>query len=227
MAKKSKILIIAGLLLLAAALLIILYNAYTNKAGREASEQALENIVVQIDDAVKKNTDLVESAQRELDAKGKTDAKVEDYVLPDYVLNPRMDMHTVEVDGHEYIGVLSIPSIEIDLPVMSEWSYPNLKLGPCRYTGTIYRHNMVILAHNYVSFFGKLKDLSYGDELSFTDADGNVFSYQVIEVETLPPTAIEEMRTGDWDLTVFTCTKGGRARVTVRCELVEEKPAGF
>jgi len=39
--------------------------------------------------------------------------------------------------------------------------------------------------------------------------------------EVLLPTAVEEMTAGEWDLTLFTCTLGGRSRVTVRCELVE------
>ena len=39
---------------------------------------------------------------------------------------------------------------------------------------------------------------------------------------TLPETAVEEMRAGEWDLTLFTCTYDGRARVTVRCIRTEE-----
>lgn len=52
--------------------------------------------------------------------------------------------------------------------------------------------------------------------------DGNIFAYKVIEVETLQPTAIEEMTIGGWDLTLFTCTVGGASRVTVRCVLQED-----
>lgn len=31
-----------------------------------------------------------------------------------------------------------------------------------------------------------------------------------------------EMTGGDWDLTLFTCTIGGKKRITVRCTLTEE-----
>ena len=58
-----------------------------------------------------------------------------------------------------------------------------------------------------------------GDEITFTDVDGNMFGYEVIELETLSPFAIEEMTGGNWDLTLFTCTVGGQYRVTVRCVL--------
>ena len=39
-------------------------------------------------------------------------------------------------------------------------------------------------------------------------------------MEAIPATAPEEMESGDWDLTLFTCTVGGRTRDTIRCILV-------
>lgn len=51
----------------------------------------------------------------------------------------------------------------------------------------------------------------------FTDEGGNVSSYTVTEVVQLSGTALGEMKAGDWDLTLFTCTVGGQLRVTVRC----------
>lgn len=49
------------------------------------------------------------------------------------------------------------------------------------------------------------------------DIDGNVFSYEVVSLETLSTYDVENMTDGDWDLTLFTCTVGGQFRVTVRC----------
>ena len=129
-----------------------------------------------------------------------------------------MSMPIETINGINYIGVLDIPAINRELPVLSEWDYSNLKIAPCRYAGSAYLDNMVLCAHNYDIHFGSLKNLSYGDEIIFTDMDGNVFTYKVIEIETLQPTAIEEMTIGDWDLTLFTCTVGGATRVAVRCE---------
>ena len=54
----------------------------------------------------------------------------------------------------------------------------------------------------------------------FTDVDGNVYNYEVAELETLQPAAVDEMKSGEWDLTLFTCTIGGQTRVTVRCDRV-------
>lgn len=146
---------------------------------------------------------------------------LEEAYIPDYILNPEMDMPEEEVDGQEYIGVLKIPVLSLELPIISEWSYPSLRIAPCRYAGSAYLNNMVIAAHNYYSHFGYLKNLSQGDEITFTDMDGNFFRYEVAALETLSPFAIEEMTSGDWDLTLFTCTVGGQYRVTVRCVLAE------
>ncbi|MBR2949549.1 MAG: sortase [Lachnospiraceae bacterium] len=117
---------------------------------------------------------------------------------------------------------LEIPAYELNLPVISQWSYPKLRMAPCRYEGSAYLDNLIISAHNYNSHFGNLKNLQMGDLIVFTDMDGNVFEYRVAERETLMPTAIEEMKSGDWDLTLFTCTLGGQYRVTVRCERIKE-----
>ncbi|MCD8381082.1 MAG: sortase [Lachnospiraceae bacterium] len=133
------------------------------------------------------------------------------------------EMATVEIDGYDYIGTLSISRYGLELPIMADWSYAGLKIAPGTYSGSVWSNDLVICGHNYERHFGYLKDLEEGDTLTFTDVDGNVFYYVVEEVLTLEPTAIEEMLDQggvSWDLTLFTCTLGGQARVTVRCSLV-------
>ena len=142
--------------------------------------------------------------------------------IPDYVLNPYMEMPVTVIEGHEYIGVLSVPSLGLDLPVMSEWSYPKLKIAPCRYKGSAYTHNLIIAGHNYRKPFSPIKSLEPGERIVFTDAEGNQFFYQVDTVEILKKTAVEQMEAGEWDLTLFTCTYGGQTRFTLRCILEEE-----
>ena len=131
------------------------------------------------------------------------------------------EMTTVEVEGHDYIGVLSIPAAGLELPVMAQWSYAGLKVAPGRYSGTTYADDLVICGHNYAKHFSPIKWLAIGSPVYFTDADGLRWSYEVESVETLHPTQIEEMTTAtetdSWDLTLFTCTSGGNARYAVRC----------
>lgn len=130
-------------------------------------------------------------------------------------------MAEVEINGHLYIGYLSIPSLELELPIMSDWSYPKLKIAPCRYAGTLLGEDLVLMAHNYNSHFGRFTDLELDDTVIFTDVDGIVTHYQVVGQDILPPDSVEEMTAGAFDLTLFTCTYGGKSRVTIYCNKVD------
>lgn len=131
------------------------------------------------------------------------------------------DMTEVEIDGYYYIGYVTVPSLSLELPVMTDWSYPQLKISPCRYSGSVKTDNLVIAAHNYISHFGKIKDMSVGDTVIFTDMNGVVYMYEVAEINSLSPSASEEMTDSGYALTLFTCTYGGQSRVTVRCDRVK------
>ena len=131
-------------------------------------------------------------------------------------------MTVVEIDGYGYIGYLSIPALGLELPVMSDWDYPRLRIAPCRYAGSSKADNLVIAAHNYERHFGNLAKLSPGDAVYFTDMDDVVSRYAVVAVETLAPSDVENMTAGKYDLTLFTCTYGGGSRVAVRCDRVED-----
>ncbi len=127
-------------------------------------------------------------------------------------------MTEVEIDGYAYIGYLSIPSISLELPVMSDWDYTRMKIAPCRYFGSTKTDDLVIAAHNYTRHFGRLSNLSVGDEVYFTDMDGLKRCYTVTVMETLSATAVEDMTAGEYALTLFTCNYGGQARIVIRCD---------
>lgn len=186
-----------GIIVMLSALVLTCYNFWDNDRASRQAQDILDGISEQIPDISDAN------------------------YIPDYILNPNMNMPTIEYGGYKYIGKLSIPVIDLELPVMDSWSYTQLKIAPCRYSGSAYLKNMVIAAHNYTGHFGRLKNLEIGDEVIFTDADGNTFNYKVAFIETLMPTNVEEMTYGYWDLTVFTCTVGGRTRITIRCTVVD------
>ena len=119
------------------------------------------------------------------------------------------------------LTLLLFPNKEL-MPVLSTWSYALLKKAPCRYTDYVYLDNMVIAAHNTKANFKKLSQLEKGDIITFTDAVENVFSYEVAGIEILQPDQVEDMTSGQWPLTLFTCTYGGASRVTARCEKENE-----
>lgn len=123
-----------------------------------------------------------------------------------------------EINGIEYIGVISIPAYNISLPVQSDWSLAKLKSSPCRYSGSVNSGAMIICAHNYQSHFGKLKYVQAGEKITFTDMMGMTYTYTVSEIELVNGYDVEEMKHNDgWDLTLFTCNYSGRQRITLRC----------
>ncbi len=203
----GSICIVVGVLSLVAAFCFTGYNLWDDSRAQSAAESSYE----ELEQAIPQGDEVWQG----VDSIGETQT-------PDYLLDPNREMPTLEVDGASYIGTLDIPALGLSLPVQSEWSYENLRLSPCRYTGSAYNGTLILAAHNYRAHFGSIHRLSIGDSITFTDADGNIFSYVVSEVEQLQPSAVEEIREGDWALTLFTCTLGGQSRVVVRCTSAEE-----
>lgn len=193
-ANRGTVWINAGLLLIAAALFLSVYNEWESHEARDSARQVIAQLCDELPTEAGEPT-----------------------TLPDV----RREMPVKTINGRDYIGVLSIPSLELELPVISQWDYPALKVAPCRYSGSLYQDNLIICAHNYASHFGKLKELQPGDIVLFTDMDEHVVTFQMVERETLNPMDAEGMEAGDWDLTLFTCTIDGQTRVTIRLERVE------
>lgn len=199
----------AGLILVTAAVLLLVYNLWDGHRARESEEAILAEYL-------QENKKASESP----DASDKEDKQN----IPDYLLNPDMDMpeYTLKSLGDvACIGILEIPALDLELPVISSWSYSSLRLAPCRYSGRAYKGDLVIAAHNYQSHFGGLRTLPEGSEVFFTDAVGNRFSYYVAVTEALTPWSVDDMTSGEWPLTLFTCTLDSQNRVTVRCEYSE------
>ena len=209
MSKRGKLCTALGLLLLLAALGLTAYNLWLDARASMSVDVVLERL-----------TPTLSSRQSELPPLSSGEA-LEEAFVPDHVLNPEMAMPEENIDGRSYIGVLDIPALELSLPIISEWSYDALQIAPCRYSGSAYLDNLVIAGHNYRSHFASLPQLQPGDTVTFTDMDGNVFSYEVSSLETLSPYAVSDMTSGDWDLTLFTCTVGGQSRLAIRCDQAE------
>ena len=194
---------LVGLLAALAGLGLGGYNLWDDQRAGTEAEAVLQVLVQHQDEAT-------ETAQN-------GDVEVSPQLPPD----PDRELPVLEVDGRRYIGTVTIPAIDVALPVQEAWDLALLKTSPCRYMGSPYRSDLIICAHNYTTHFGRLKNLLPGDEVLFTDVEGSEFRYTVAEMETLSGTAVEEMENGGWDLTLFTCTLGGQTRVTVRCNLLE------
>ena len=191
----------AGILLLLAALALTLHNFHEERRAEQAASRVLETLAPEIREA-----GLREASEQ---VPGQ---------VPFYVLNPEIPMPEITADGNAYIGTLEIEPLDLVLPVMSSWDYGKLKTAPCRYSGSAYTDDLVICAHNYARHFSGIKGLHAGGKVRFTDVRGNEFLYEIADAEILEPAEVEGMVSGDWDLTLFTCTTGGQTRFALRCE---------
>lgn len=196
--RRGSILIVLGVLLLLGALGFAGYNVLD---ARRAEEQA-DQVQVQLAEKIEQNKTA------------KTAPLPGQQQLGD-------EMPTEEIGGRRYIGTIEIPALNKKLPVLEDWSYENLKISPCRYTGSYHTNDLVICAHNYASHFNGLRWIDPGEEVIFTTVDGVEYRYIITYRETLFPTEVDRLLAADeekdWDLTLFTCYIGGRTRCVVRC----------
>lgn len=191
---KGKILVIIGVFLILISLTMTVYNKYEDlKAGKDANETL--NII-------------------------KDEITSQKHVVDTLPTDEVREMKTININGDEFIGTITIPSINLELPVLSKFSNSNLKKAPCRYYGNLFTNDLIICAHAYETFFANLNKLKQNDLIIFTDVDGNIYTYEVLEVEVLKETDVEKMVNNEFDLTLYTCTYDNTGRVTVRCNRV-------
>lgn len=202
--------VICGAILLLAAAALVVYNLVEDHRSGASAQEVLSAIRQEILSAPVQESTVPEVELPPSDLF----AEYEQTDAPTQKAEP-----IVEWDGRAYIGILSIPALDLELPVLAEHTADNLKVAPCRYSGTAADGTLVLAAHNYRSHFGTLSSLASDDRIVFTDAEGTEYSYTVLQSETVDGYDVAGMTNGageNWALTLFTCTLGGKSRVTVR-----------
>lgn len=190
-------LVLGGLLLIAAALCLVGFNVSEQLSAGRASAEIGQELEAEIPEPDERQAG--QGAEEGADGN-----------------------ETVPIDGEDYLGVLSIPSLSLELPVNDRYDESSLKETPCRYEGSLKADDLIIAGHSYPQHFGHLRELRSGDEVSFRTASGATVRYRVSAIETLAGTDVEGMEQGDWDLTLFTCTPDSASRITVRCKEMAE-----
>ena len=190
MNKFSKYLIILGILCILLSITLYIKNKYHEL------------------DTGKKSKEILDIIETKINVSDKEEIKSN---TEDLVLN---------ISGYDYIGVISIPSLNIKLPIMRETDYDRLAISPCKYYGNINTNDLVLCAHDYVNQFGKISNLKEDDIVIITDVLGNNYVYKVVLTEELNPTDITNMIDSPFDLTLYTCSYGALKRITVRCNRI-------
>ena len=167
--RAGMICMILGAVLIGAALSLFLYNEWDSARAEERAEQVLEQMQKQTeDDAEEEEEEEEEEAEDENISGEETERTEQENALAD---TDDFGKEIISIDGNDYIGWISIPSISLELPVMAQWSEEGLKTAPGRYAGSPSEDNLVIAGHNYRRHFSPIKWLEPGTEVCFTDAE--------------------------------------------------------
>lgn len=209
------------------------YAEYNKDKSEEVSKRILaqisssENTINTEDSTVKNivNDVLIVS----LDAKS-SDAVQNDIqetiILPEEINEDEDESYVDEDSGLSYTteAILSIDSLGINYPVLSETSEDLLKISLNKYWGpkpnTV--GNYCIVGHNYRNgkMFGKLSDIGIGDTAILTDMSGKAITYEVYDRYVVEPTDVSctsQLTGGKKELTLITCTNYGTQRLIVKC----------
>lgn len=151
---------------------------------------------------------------------------VSDYVQPSFVLTE----YGME---DEIFGVISIPKLEVELPIYLGASDANMAAGAAHMSQTSIpiggeNTNAVIAAHrgwNGATYFLHIHKLVKGDTITITNL-WETLTYQVADTNIISPTDVDAIRIqeGKDMITLMSChpiASGGKQRYLVYCERVE------
>lgn len=90
-------------------------------------------------------------------------------------------MPVLSVEGTDFIGILEMPQYESALPVCADWG--KITKHPCKLAGSIYDRSMQIGATTQKGQYDFYREISVGDAVLFTDAQGNRYTYTVKKLQ--------------------------------------------
>lgn len=213
MKRTGIVLMILGVCLLASAVVLYVNNINENEQAEELTEYYLPKLVESIKTNTSTSPDDISCDTSNVENEDQSNDMIT--IIPDFY---DTEMKVTVVDGYGFVGYLSIPDLELELPILSETDNERLKIAPCLFHGSTKTDDLVIGAHNYSKHFGKIGELEQGASIFFTDMNGSTYEYSVISIEILQPRDADILTNGEFDLTLYTCTYGGRTRLIVRCD---------
>lgn len=127
----------------------------------------------------------------------------------------------IEFEGFKVIGIIKIPAIDLEYPILEQTTDDSMKVSISRYWGgNINEYGNVSLAgHNNkitLTMFGKNKNLKIGDRIFLTDLTGRTIEYNIYDSFITDPDDVSILRTTDEsvrEVTLITCTNGRANRL--------------
>ena len=211
--KKRKLLDLLMLFLLLSGIGILAYPFVSDALNNYLDQQIISHYQQQ---AVKENEEVMAKIQENMTKKNQQLAKEGG--------NPGVDPFTkkkepVKKDRTYFekhtIGILTIPKINVNLPIFDQTTMKLLEKGACLLEGTSYpiggkSTHAVLSSHRGLSqakLFTNLPQLKIKDHF-YIEINGQYLAYQVDQIKTVEPTETEALQIQeDQDLvTLVTCT---------------------
>lgn len=128
-----------------------------------------------------------------------------------------------QIQGHKVVGIIKIPKIELEYPILETTSKETLNLSITKFWGNEINEigNVTLAGHNNLNgtMFGKTKKLEVGDVIELTDIQNVTLKYKVFKIYVIDPNDISCIlpeQEGTREVTLITCTNGNKNRLIVK-----------
>lgn len=128
-----------------------------------------------------------------------------------------------QIQGHKVVGIIKIPKIELEYPILETTSKETLNLSITKFWGNEINEigNVSLAGHNNLNgtMFGKTKKLEIGDIIELTDIQNVTLKYKVFKMYVIDPNDISCIlpeQEGTREVTLITCTNGNKNRLIVK-----------
>ena len=154
-----------------------IYAEYDRNKSEEVSKEILQEISFQDSKKVIDEEVIVVRLNAIPEEQNATSTQV---VQIEQQINVPEEQKLTASDGTVYytIGVINIPSINVNYPILSTYTDELLKIAPCKFHGPNPNEvgNLCIAGHNYKNskFFSKVPTLELGDKIEITDLSGRM-----------------------------------------------------
>ena len=128
-----------------------------------------------------------------------------------------------QIQGHKVVGIIKIPKIDLEYPILETTSKETLNLSITKFWGNKINEigNVSLAGHNKLNgtMFGKTKKLELGDIIELTDIQNVTLKYKVFKMYVIDPNDISCIlpeQEGTREITLITCTNGNKNRLIVK-----------
>ncbi len=189
MSKKSKILIIVGVVLIFSSFLLMIFSHITAKNAKLESEKIVSQLEVILSE--------------------RSEGVAENYLS--------LEMPVLEVENQDVVGIVEIPNYKIKLPVFNEWDSNMSSYSVRRITGSVYDNSLVIGGSD--KQFECVSEIQIGEEINLVDMTGAEFSYEISEIFRSKQEKFESLLTHNDDFMILVQEQNTMEYIVICCKL--------